>query len=384
MKILIICPDGLSTLIFCKTLCRILSEDYGYNVFTMSPEGLYKSELSKLDSTHLPIKMCRWISPYNDVVYLNSIYKIIKREKFDQVLTFTTKPNIYGVVAAKLAGAPKVTMAIRGLGQVFNRKSGLKSQILYRLVSVLYRIACMSANHVWFTNILDQRFFIENKIMDEKKGFLTKNAVDLNIFSMDAIDKVNVQKLKKELGITDRSKVVIMVARLIWSKGIAEFCEAALSFNDSGSDIKFILVAPEESGSFEAVPVSYINNIEANSNLTWLGFRKDVRDLYAVTDLSVLPSYYKEGGYPRALLEAMALGKPVIAADTPDCKGPVDEGKNGYLVTPRDANSLTEAITKVFEDEERLRQFGNHSLKLIRQDFDDKKVVREVISTLIS
>ena len=275
-------------------------------------------------------------------------------------------------------------MAIRGLGQVFNRKSGLKSQILYRLVSVLYRIACMSANHVWFTNVLDQRFFIENKIMDEKKGFLTKNAVDLNIFSMDAIDKVNVQKLKKELGITDRSKVVIMVARLIWSKGIAEFCEAALSFNDSGSDIKFILVAPEESGSFEAVPVSYINNIEANSNLTWLGFRKDVRDLYAVTDLSVLPSYYKEGGYPRALLEAMALGKPVIAADTPDCKGPVDEGKNGYLVTPRDANSLTEAITKVFEDEERLRQFGNHSLKLIRQDFDDKKVVREVISTLIS
>ena len=83
---------------------------------------------------------------------------------------------------------------------------------------MLYRIACLSANHVWFTNVLDQRFFIENKIMNEKKGFLTKNAVDLSIFFTDAIDKVNVQKLEKELGITGRSKVVIMVARLIWSR----------------------------------------------------------------------------------------------------------------------------------------------------------------------
>ena len=98
----------------------------------------------------------------------------------------------------------------------------------------------------------------------------------------------------------------------------------------------------------------------------------------------MLPSYYKEGGYPRALLEAMALGKPVIAADTPDCKGPVDEGKNGYLVIPRDAKSLTEAIEKVFEDEERLRQFGDHSLRVIKEDFDDKKVLREVISNLIN
>ena len=75
----------------------------------------------------------------------------------------------------------------------------------------------------------------------------------------------------------------------------------------------------------------------------------------------------------------MALGKPVIAADTPDCKGPVDEGKNGYLVIPHDAKSLTEAIEKVFEDEERLRQFGDHSLRVIKEDFDDKKVLREVL-----
>ena len=148
--------------------------------------------------------------------------------------------------------------------------------------------------------------------------------------------------------------------------------------------LHFLLVAPSEFGSPEAVQESYVRDAEAKSNLKWLGFRDDVRNLYAVADLSVLPSYYKEGGYPRALLEAMALGKPVIAADTEECKGPVDEGLNGYLVKPRSVESLTTAIIKVFSDNNRRKRFGNHSLEKMRREFDDQIVVRDVLKKIIT
>ena len=103
---------------------------------------------------------------------------------------------------------------------------------------------------------------------------------------------------------------------------------------------------------------------------------------YALADLSVLPSYYKEGGYPRALLEAMALGKPVIAADTDECRGPVDDGRNGFLVPARDASALAQRIVRILDDDDLYEKFGRRSLERIRNEFDDRVVAREVLSAM--
>lgn len=117
-------------------------------------------------------------------------------------------------------------------------------------------------------------------------------------------------------------------------------------------------------------------------NLIRLDFRKDVRELYAMADLAVLPSYYKEGGYPRALLEPMALGKPVIAADTDDCRGPVEDLGNGYLVPPRDAAALARSIDALYLDRGTGRRFGGRSLEIMRSCFDDEIVGRQVLAEL--
>ena len=104
MKIALISPDGLSTLIFCKTLSSILNEEHNAEVVTISSVGTYQDALKEIKSTHIEVPMARWLSPYQDLLYLIRLFLVLKDGKFEQVITFTTKPNIYGVIAARMAG----------------------------------------------------------------------------------------------------------------------------------------------------------------------------------------------------------------------------------------------------------------------------------------
>ena len=143
-----------------------------------------------------------------------------------------------------------------------------------------------------------------------------------------------------------------------------------------------MLVAPIESQSWEAIAVDEVKVVEKKANFKWLGFRKDVKAIYALSDISILPSKYREGGYPRALLEAMAFAKPVIAADTNDCRGPVHEGLNGHLVEPGNHKQLCELIYKVLSDQDKIANYGSYSLKLVRDQFDDRVVVKQLLTAL--
>ena len=183
-------------------------------------------------------------------------------------------------------------------------------------------------------------------------------------------------------GLEHGEKVVVMVARMIWQKGIGEFSEAAEILRDSYPMIKFILIAPLEEGSADAVPESYVQHKEQSANFKWLGFQSDVKSFYAIADLAVLPTYYKEGGYPRGLLEPMAMGKPVIGTTSEDCRGAIEDGKNGFLVPIQDSNALANAIVRIMADEELRETMGMYSLEKARRDFDELAIVPEALRQL--
>ena len=149
---------------------------------------------------------------------------------------------------------------------------------------------------------------------------------------------------------------------------------------DERPDLKFLLVAPGEKGHPDEVPGSFITERGNLDNFIWLGFREDVKNIYALSDLAVLPSYYNEGGYPRALLEPMAFGKPVITTNLPQCRGPVEEGKNGYLIPPHDSWALKEAILRIFHDDNERGKMGAYSRKKIEKEFDDRQVIKEILT----
>lgn len=166
---------------------------------------------------------------------------------------------------------------------------------------------------------------------------------------------------------------------MIWAKGVGEFAEAAEILRDRLPFVKFILVGPEETTSPDAVPEMYLKDAERKANFMWIGFRNDVKDLYALSDVAVLPSYYREGGYPRALTEPMAMGKPVIAADSIDCRAPVENGRNGFLVPIKDSKALAAAIETLMVDEKKREEFGRYSRIKAVTEYDEKVIVRQVV-----
>ena len=148
-----------------------------------------------------------------------------------------------------------------------------------------------------------------------------------------------------------------------------------MKLHKSHPHLKFILVAPEESGSYGSVPVDYIRAAERSANLIWLGFQEHVKPLYAIAELAVLPTYYKEGGYPRALLEPMAIGKPVITTNSEDCRAAVEEGMNGLLIPIRDSTALADAIVRIMDNDRLREQFGRYSRIKAVMDFDESKII---------
>jgi N,N'-diacetylbacillosaminyl-diphospho-undecaprenol alpha-1,3-N-acetylgalactosaminyltransferase len=380
MKIALISPDGLSTIIFTRSLSKILAKKYKAKVYTISSYENYKEEIKRMDTYHYYIQMARWISPFLDLIYIFKLYQILKKINCDYVITFTTKPNIYGVIAAKLAGVRNITMAIRGLGQTFNKNSGW---FINLIVKSLYKFACKFINNIWFTNSNDLKIFKLKKIINKQNIIITKNGVDLSKFNSKNLSKKKINQTQKHLSLKKNSLVVIMVARLIKSKGILQYIKASQLLKKKIPNLVFLLVAPEEKQSSESIDLSVIKTAERNTNFKWLGFRKDVEFLYQISDLSVLPSYYKEGGYPRALIEAMALGKPVIAANTLDCKGPVENNFNGYLVNPYSSVDLANKIQKIFENKIKRKKFGKESLKKVRSEFNDKKIFNYLCSKIL-
>jgi glycosyltransferase involved in cell wall biosynthesis len=178
---------------------------------------------------------------------------------------------------------------------------------------------------------------------------------------MDTISETDIKEAKELCKVAPNEIMIIMVARLIWAKGIKEFVETAISLYKLRPEFKFILVAPEESGSIGAVPSEYVLEAEGNANFLWLGFQKKVKPIYAIADLAVLPTFYKEGGYPRALLEPMAMGKPVITTDSEDCRGAIENGENGYLIPVKNSKALEDAIIKILDNDKIIQNFGNYS-----------------------
>ena len=177
-----------------------------------------------------------------------------------------------------------------------------------------------------------------------------------------------------------QDKVVICLARMSWAKGIKEFCEASDILKDE--NIKFLLVGPVDEGSSDSVPVSYLEKYNSNNNFKWIGFRRDVKELYSICCLAVYPSFYREGGYPRGLTEPMSMQKPVITTDSKHCSAAVDHEISGLLVPIRDSIALSDAIKRIVDDEELATSFGIQSRKKAQRELDEEVIIEDLVKSI--
>ena len=382
MKVALTCPDAFTVWRFRRWLIEDLI-DRNISVHVISIHDEYVDRLKELGVVFHPVQFSRFINPKQDILYLVSLWKLFRLERFDVVHNDSVKPNVYGAIAAKLTGVNRIIAMVEGLGFTFLSLPGFKNTLIRWIVKNLYRIGFGLSNKIWFVNKDNMDNLISLGIANPEKAVLIRSGggLDLSEFSLSEANSQGVAHLKMELKFNkDTVLVSMIVARLIWSKGVREFINAAKELLTEFPHVKFILIGPLDKDSPEAVPKDYVTD-RLPENVRWLGFRDDIREILALTDVVVLPSYYGEG-LPYVLLEGMAMSKPIVTTDNDGCREAVDEGRNGFLVRVKDSHALATSVGILLRNEKKREQFGDYSRKKIEAEFDQRSINPQVLKLI--
>jgi len=303
----------------------------------------------------------------NPLAELRSIWalsRIYKAQKPDLVHHFTIKPVIYGTIAARMAGVPKIVNSITGLGFVFT-SSSIKAKILGVLVKNLYRFYFSSSNvRVIFQNLDDRDFFIANGIINKTSSNLVEGSgVDVHKFTPN-------ETLNKH-------PKILLASRLLIEKGIFEFMEAIESLKNRGLDFEAVVAGDIDPANPGSISESQFRSWQQSGVATFLGFQNDMVALLKNTDIACLPSYRE--GLPMSLLEAMAAGKPLVTTDAPGCRATVRDGRNGFLVPAKTSKPLADALEKLIVDPSLRQKMGAESRVLAVELFSKEKITAEII-----
>lgn len=382
MKVALVCPNAFSVWQVRRGLIKALSQR-GISVHVICADDAYVDRVKSLGVVYHPVHFSRFINATQDALYLASLWRIFRSERFDVVHNCTVKPNVYGAIAAKLAGVSRIIAMVVGLGFTFSSGPGFKNTLLRQLVKNLYRIGFRLTDKIWFVNKDDMTMLISSGIAKADKSVLIPSSagLDLSEYSSLAVDSRKVEQLKDELGFVEGALYVSMiVARLVWSKGVREFVEASEELLAQFPQATFLLVGGIERDSPQSVPESFVSD-GLPGNVRWLGFRDEVREILALSDIVVLPSYYGEG-LPHILLEAMAMSRPIVTTDNVGCREAVENGRNGYLVPVRDSRALAHAIKSLLLDDSKRTSFGRYSRLKVENEFDENPLLERVLEEL--
>ena len=329
----------------------------GYEIFFLTPSGPSDEAMCLLQGTHLRLPMKRYsVNPFVDFILLVSYLFYMIKYRPAYYLAFTSKPNIYGGIAARLAGV-KAINNISGLGYVFIKGGFLKS-----LVVSFYRSALKKAHHVFFQNA------------DDKALFETQGIIKATSFSILPGSGVDTQAFQPTTRSANDKFTFLMVARLLGDKGVREYAAASRQLKAQGYDVICQLLGPIDEQNPAGISQAEIEKWVAEGSLFYLGETQDVRPYWQAADCAILPSYLE--GAPRTLIEAGAMGLPSIATDVPGCRFVLKDNETGFLVPPRDADSLAKAMVKMAHLPQAQKQnMGKAARHHILQNFSEATVI---------
>lgn len=306
--------------------------------------------------------------PLRDLALLRRLLQLLREEQPHVLLAYTAKPVIYGLLAAGLAGVPRKAALITGLGFAFLPSRSAAQALKQRIARGLYRAALHCADVVLFQNSDDEHTF-------RRLGLLRPGQDVRRV----AGSGVNLDRYARQ-PMPNGPPRFLLIARLLLDKGVAEYLDAAARLRAERPDVACDLVGPLEDHP-AAVPAARIEAAVAAGAVRWHGAVRDVRPWLAACHVYVLPSYRE--GMPRTVLEAMAVGRPIITTNAPGCRETVRPGINGALVPPADAEALYLEM-KRFAGLSRaeLERMGAASRAIVEAEFDVRQVNTAIISAL--
>ena len=342
-------------------------EYVGYEVIFVIPyDGNYSKKLQEKFQCYDLYLNAKSLNPIQDIKTLISLFNIYKQADLDIVCHFTIKPNIYGSIAAKTLDIPSINN-ITGLGTLFIRKS-----LATYIAKLLYRSALSFSNLVFFQNIKDQKYFLDNKLVRKHKSRLIPGS------------GVDLKRFKPFKPIIQKGKFVfLLVARLLRDKGIYEFIDAIgiIKKNHPEALLEFQILGEVGVDNRTAIQRSELESWIKDDLVKYLGVSDKVERVIAQCDCVVLPSYRE--GMPRSILEAFAMEKPVIVSDVPGCVDIVDHQVNGLICKVKSSTDLAEKMVNIFSMSGKMRQnMGLNGRGKVEDFFDEKNVINTYIKSI--
>ncbi|MEQ1779394.1 MAG: glycosyltransferase family 4 protein [Nitrosomonas sp.] len=331
----------------------------GYEVVAVAPNDAYASRLAELGCRFVALPMDnKGTHPGRDLLLFFRFLNLLRRERPEVFLGYTIKPNVYGSLAAHVLGIPVVNN-IAGLGTAFIRNNWLT-----RLVRLLYKTAFSRSHHVFFQNNEDLQMFVDQRLVSvDQVSRLPGSGIDLGVFHYVPM-----------LSLENRSFCFLLVARLLWDKGVGEYVEAARMVRRKYPAIRFQLLGFLDVKNQTAVSSAQMDDWVNEGVVEYLGVADDVKPHLVAADCVVLPSYRE--GVPRSLLEAAAIGRPIVTTDAIGCRDAVDDGVNGLCCRVRDAIDLAEKMRRIVEMPSSERELmGNAGRRKMELEFDEKIVI---------
>lgn len=337
----------------------------GYRVFGISAFGPSVDILGRHGIGHFQVRIARNFSPAADISALVGLYKNFIREKYDIVHTHTPKANLLGQWAALFARTPIRVMTVHGL--YFTPKSKFLRKLLFSIVETL---SILPAHAVFLVNSADYNTLKALRLCNMRKVHVLPGGmgIDLQRFNQDTVSRERTTDLRRELGINQGDLVIGFVGRLVREKGILELLDAFDVLRWKFTSSKLLLVGPTDVDKADAITPTLIGKRGFESRCIVTGQRDNMVDLYALMDLLVLPSHRE--GMPLVVMEAQAMGLPVVTTDARGCVESVLHGTTGIIVPVGNVSALAQAVEVILVSPELKWSFGTNARLLAKERFD--------------
>ena len=333
----------------------------GYDVTIVSEDtGVsHKIREAGLKTINLPINKAG-TNMKDEVKTLFFLYKLFRREKPDIVHLVGLKTMLWGSIACRLAGVKAMVSAVCGLGVLFDEKhaQSFMTQAILKVMRITHHKKRL---RVIFQNNDDKGIFQDAKIVNDNQCAFT-NGSGINLQNYDYTPEPTEGPIK-----------IIFTARMVEDKGTLVLIEAAKKLEpEYKGKIQFLLCGGLDTNP-NGITKDMLESRCDGEYIQWLGHRKDVLELLKQSHIMAFPSWYREG-LPKSVIEAEAIGRPIVTTDSVGCRDTVIDGKNGFLIPIKDSNALADALKKLIDSKELRETMGKNAREFAVNKFDIKDV----------
>jgi len=328
----------------------------------------------KMGIKFIPIEIKREISPFADLKTLVKLLKILSREKVDLIHNQTPKPCLLGSLAGRILGIPTINTA----RPIFRE---MPDSWRKRLFIFLEKISCQLSHLILLENPLDLDLYLELGIEKREKLRIQGNGIDLERFNPEKISSEEIEALRKEIGLPEDAQVVGCVARYVYEKGYKELFEAFGLLKDKYPKLWLLTVGFFLPSERAPIPRNLPEKMGISQRVIMLENRSDMERIYALMDIFVLPTH--RDCFPRSLIEASAMAKPIIATDINGCRVVIEDRVSGILIPPKNSHLLTQAIEELLENPLLAQKLGRNAREKSLKSFNEQEVCARIISVYL-